>query len=33
MVADYSNGEEPAPKPILLACRDWEVDVGKIQAA
>ncbi len=25
MVADYSNGEKPVPKPILLACKGWEV--------
>ncbi len=25
MVAYYSNGEKPVPKPILLACRGWEV--------
>lgn len=24
MVAYYSNGEKPLPKPILLACRGWE---------
>lgn len=26
MVAYYSNGEKPVPKPILLACKGWEVD-------
>ena len=25
MVACYSNGEKPVPKPILLACKGWEV--------
>ena len=25
-VAYYSNGERKVPKPILLACRGWEVD-------
>ena len=25
MVAYYSNGERPIPKPILLACKGWEV--------
>jgi hypothetical protein len=25
MVAYYSNGEKPVPKPILLACKGWEV--------
>lgn len=25
MVAYYSNGEKPVPRPILLACRGWEV--------
>jgi hypothetical protein len=24
MVAYYSNGEKPVPRPILLACRGWE---------
>jgi Protein of unknown function (DUF2442) len=24
MVAYYSNGEKPVPKPILLACKGWE---------
>ena len=26
MVAYYSNGEKPVPKPILLACKGWEVE-------
>ncbi len=25
MVAYYSNGEKAVPKPILLACKGWEV--------
>lgn len=25
MVAYYSNGQKPVPKPILLACKGWEV--------
>jgi hypothetical protein len=25
MAAYYSNGEKPVPKPILLACKGWEV--------
>jgi hypothetical protein len=25
MVAYYSNGEKPIPRPILLACKGWEV--------
>lgn len=25
-VAYYSNGEKKVPKPILLACRGWEVE-------
>lgn len=25
MVAYYSNGDKPVPKPILLACKGWEV--------
>lgn len=33
MVAYYSNGEKKVPKPILLACRGWEVSVGIHQAA
>jgi hypothetical protein len=24
MVAYYSNGEKPVPRPILLACKGWE---------
>jgi hypothetical protein len=24
MVAYYSNGEKPIPRPILLACKGWE---------
>ena len=28
MVAYYSNGEKKVPKPILLACRGWEVSDG-----
>ncbi len=28
MVAYYSNGEKPVPRPILLACRGWEVDAA-----
>jgi hypothetical protein len=28
MVAYYSNGEKKVPKPILLACRGWEVGAG-----
>ena len=26
MVAYYSNGEKPVPRPILLACKGWEVE-------
>lgn len=26
MVAYYSNGEKHVPRPILLACKGWEVD-------
>ena len=26
MVAYYSNGEKPVPRPILLACRGWETE-------
>ena len=26
MVAYYSNGEKPVPKPILLACKGWEAE-------
>jgi hypothetical protein len=33
MVAYYSNGEKRVPKPILLACRGWEVEGGRIEAA
>ncbi len=33
MVAYYSNGEKKVPKPILLACRGWEVGDGMHQAA
>lgn len=33
MVAYYSNGEKKVPKPILLACRGWEVSNGMHQAA
>lgn len=33
MVAYYSNGEKKVPKPILLACRGWEVSAGLHQAA
>ncbi len=33
MVAYYSNGEKPAPRPILLACRGWEVEAGRVEAA
>jgi hypothetical protein len=33
MVAYYSNGEKRVPKPILLACRGWEADGGRIEAA
>lgn len=33
MVAYYSNGEKRVPKPILLACRGWEVGAGLNQAA
>lgn len=33
MVAYYSNGEKKVPKPILLACRGWEVGAGLYQAA
>jgi hypothetical protein len=25
MVAYYSNGDKPLPRPILLACKGWEV--------
>lgn len=33
MIAYYSNGEKKVPKPILLACRGWEVSDGIHQAA
>ena len=33
MVAYYSNGEKKVPKPILLACRGWEVGGAVPQAA
>lgn len=33
MVAYYSNGEKKLPKPILLACRGWEVGGQLFQAA
>ncbi len=33
MVAYYSNGEKKVPKPILLACRGWEVGAGLHHAA
>ena len=33
MVAYYSNGDKKVPKPILLACRGWEVSEGLHQAA
>jgi hypothetical protein len=26
MVAYYSNGEKHVPRPVLLACKGWEVD-------
>jgi hypothetical protein len=32
MVAYYSNGEKRVPKPILLACKGWEID-GRRTAA
>jgi len=28
MVAYYSSGEKPVPRPILLACRGWEADAA-----
>jgi DNA-binding XRE family transcriptional regulator len=28
-IAYYSNGERKIPKPILLACRGWEVDLAR----
>jgi hypothetical protein len=33
MTAYYSSGEKPVPKPILLACRGWEVDDGRSLSA
>ena len=33
MIAYYSNGEKKVPKPILLACRGWEVSDGLDRAA
>lgn len=33
MVAYYSNGEKKVPKPILLACRGWELGAGLHEAA
>lgn len=33
MVAYYSSGEKKVPKPILLACRGWEVSHGMDRAA
>lgn len=33
MIAYYSNGEKKLPKPILLACKGWEVSEGMHQAA
>lgn len=33
MIAYYSNGEKKVPKPILLACRGWEVGGDLHQAA
>jgi len=33
MVAYYSNGEKKVPKPILLACRGWEVEGEPARAA
>lgn len=33
MIAYYSNGEKKVPKPILLACRGWEVSSGLYHAA
>jgi len=33
MIAYYSNGEKKVPKPILLACRGWEVSDGLHRAA
>jgi hypothetical protein len=28
MIAYYSNGEKPVPRPILLACRGWKADAA-----
>jgi Protein of unknown function (DUF2442) len=33
MVAYYSSGEKPIPKPILLACKGWEVSMDGARAA
>jgi hypothetical protein len=33
MIAYYSNGEKKVPKPILLACRGWEVINRRDEAA
>lgn len=33
MIAYYSNGEKKVPKPVLLACRGWEVSEGLHRAA
>lgn len=33
MIAYYSNGEKNVPKPILLACKGWEVSNGLYRAA
>ena len=33
MIAYYSNGEKKVPRPILLACRGWEVGGDLHQAA
>jgi hypothetical protein len=33
MVAYYSNGEKTTPRSILLACRGWDVEAGRTQAA
>ena len=33
MVAYYSNGERPVPRPILLACRGWEAESEIVSAA
>ncbi|MGB8843504.1 MAG: DUF2442 domain-containing protein [Aliidongia sp.] len=33
MVAYYSNGDKKIPKPILLACRGWEVITDSDKAA